>query len=279
MNKLLRANFARMWKSRSFWLGVLVMCGLLLWDLAKAVHYVLDTPEAVIDPSVFLFMRCMPVLLVVAVFTGFFVGTENSNKTVNNKIIAGHSRTVIYLANLVVCSSAGLIFYLTPMVLTLGLGIPLLGPITGSPDILLGTLLSSMLTIIAAVSIFTALSTLISNNAIGIVTVVLLCLGMISFSGSLRDALLEPEYIMGGVTTIDGEVIFEDAHEKNPLYLDGVKRTLYQITFDFLPAGQMEQYSSYTLPENVGWFPVYSGIVTFLTSAIGIWGFRKKDLA
>ena len=72
---------------------------------------------------------------------------------------------------------------------------------------------------------------------------------------------------------------FEYIYEENPLYLRGARRTVYQITFDFLPTGQMRQYSSYELPEHVGWFPVYSGIVLFLASAIGIWGFRKKDLA
>lgn len=278
MNKLLSANFSRMWKSKSFWLGILITCSVMLYDLAKAVHYVRNTPGTVMDPSAFLFVRRNLVLLAAAVFTGFFIGKENSDKTMHNKIIVGHSRTTIYLANLVVCACAGLMFHLAPTLLAVGLGISLLGPMTGSADILLTTLLISMVTVIAAVSLFTVLSMLISSKTIGIVTVLLLCLGMLYGAEFLGEALAEPETVYGyAVTDVHGSKTAY-ASQSNPRYLDGAKRAVYQLAFDCLPSGQMCQYNLCTLPENVKWFPFYSSALAIVTSFLGIWAFRKKNM-
>ena len=44
--------------------------------------------------------------LVAAVFISLFVGSEYSDGTIRNKLVVGHSRMRIYLANLIVCSIA-----------------------------------------------------------------------------------------------------------------------------------------------------------------------------
>lgn len=88
------------------------------------------------DSSFFSYGLLTPVLL--AVLTAFFVGTEYSDGTMRNKLIAGHGRRDIYLANLVVCIAAGMLLslaYLTPHTC---LGIPLLGAVqTDFPTLVL----------------------------------------------------------------------------------------------------------------------------------------------
>ena len=56
-----------------------------------------------------------------------FIGTEYSDGTIRNKIVVGHSRSTIYLANLLTCCFAGLIMCLCFILPTLAIRIPLFG--------------------------------------------------------------------------------------------------------------------------------------------------------
>ena len=49
--------------------------------------------------------------LVAAILTSMFIGSEYSDGTIRNKLVVGHSRMRIYLANLIVCSVACVLIF------------------------------------------------------------------------------------------------------------------------------------------------------------------------
>ena len=99
MSRLLVSTFIRMLKKVIFWFFVLCM-------FAYGVYTALNiASEArigfVLDRCLF---ECLPLMgLISAIFTSLFIGSEYSDGTIRNKIIVGHSRIRIYLANLIRC--------------------------------------------------------------------------------------------------------------------------------------------------------------------------------
>jgi hypothetical protein len=60
-------------------------------------------------------------------------------------------------------------------------------------------------------------------------------------------------------------------------YVSGTKRTVYEFLYDFLPGCQMRQIAEQN-PENPERLPLYSLLITVVTTACGIFFFRRKDL-
>ncbi len=110
MGKLLRSNLSRLWKDKIFWL---CMGGMLLY----AVVYMLNASQKTISPVTgevytlehYYFMFLAYVDFFFAVVTSMFLGTEYSDGTIRNKLIVGHTRTNVYLANLIVTFVASLL--------------------------------------------------------------------------------------------------------------------------------------------------------------------------
>ena len=116
MSKLLRAHFARLWKEKPFFImcALMFLMGVFLpikhyWDNVRLVS------EWALDDGAFVY--AMFLLILSAVFTPLFVGTEHSDGTMRNQLVVGHRRGTVYLSNLVVCV-AGVVFmslcYLVP---------------------------------------------------------------------------------------------------------------------------------------------------------------------
>ncbi len=112
MCKLLSSNFARLWKSAAFWIiwiCVLIFSVVTISDGAYAVpSYPSYSILATWDYYFFCGAPYMPVAY--AVFISIFVGTDYADGTLRNKLVVGHTRTHVYLANLGVCFVAGLLF-------------------------------------------------------------------------------------------------------------------------------------------------------------------------
>lgn len=104
--------------------------------------------------------------IVLSVFCSLFIGTEYSDGTIRNKIIVGHTRTAVYLSNLVVCMTAGVFICLSCVAASLLVGIPLLGYFQSDIRILLLLLLCSFVMSFAYAGIFTLIAMLNQNKAI-----------------------------------------------------------------------------------------------------------------
>ena len=274
MSKLLSANFLRLRHSRLFWAGMLLMFlfGLLpvlsLYNMH--VRYGYDT---VLDST--LFSYTILIGLVTAIFTSLFVGTDYSDGTIRNKLIVGHTRIAIYLANLVTTGVAALLFCLSCLVSTLALGLPLLGaPVAGLQTLCL-LLFGSLLLAVAFAAIFTMVGMVCSNKAaVAVICLVALMLLMIGSSWVVA-MLAEPEFYEN-YTLTDGEMeVIENV--RNPRYPTGVWRDVLEFLNDFLPTGQSMQYSQ-TQVAHPWLLALWSFLIALGATLAGALVFRRKDI-
>ena len=126
MSKLLRAGFARLKKDKVFWIGIIFM---VVVGLFIPVRNYIDTLESGYESTFdsYFFGFSLFTGVIAAVFVSLFVGKEYSDGTMRNKIVVGHTRSAIYLSNLVVNIVAALITHLAFLLAVSVVGIPCLG--------------------------------------------------------------------------------------------------------------------------------------------------------
>lgn len=277
MNKLLSAGFARLWKNKSFWLGIILLPGIIVLALSSNYKDMkLGYFQADLDD--FLYGAYMYIGIFTAIFAALFLGTEYSDGTIRNKLVIGHSRASVYLSSLAVCFISSLLVSLASTLITFAVGIPLFGlPQTPSLSIVLNYVYGILM--VAALSgIFTLLSMLISNKPVSSVICTVGIFVLMFLTVLIIQRLNAPEMISGGYEmTVDGSVLPQEP-VPNPYYLRGTARTIYEFLRDLLPMGiGMQLNSSGTLQH-----PLQSCLlavfVTVGTTAGGILAFRKKDL-
>ena len=147
MGNLLTAGLRRMVKSRAFLLALLAelaytaLAVLVCWD-----HYAANTGSYTIESVLTAGFGLMGYLsvpsLIAAPLLCVHLGTEYSENTLRNKLIVGHTRPAVYLADLLSCAIAALGLDLLYMLLAGALCVyPVLGMtgrlLTASPGQLL----------------------------------------------------------------------------------------------------------------------------------------------
>lgn len=285
MSKLLRSNFARLWKSRIFWLGMLFSAGLSIFfilmryiDIEQHQEVYANLDESYKNADELIFMGGIIIIFAAAVFIGIFVGTEYSDGTLRNKLIIGHSRSSIYISNLIVCTTAGIIMHLTYIITTILLGNLLLEDSTLTfKKILLLTLMGTA-AMIAASSLLVMISMLIHSKSAGAVAILIATMVMFFASMTIFQRLSTPEY-NDAYSYIDEDtgkpVVVEK--EKNTNYLTGTKRKVYEFLNDFIPTSQF--YKSALLDSSkLDITLIYDGIIILITTTAGIAVFRRKNL-
>lgn len=126
MSRLLKANFARLFGNVQFRILTMLLFGIgclsaVSKRLELQVHMEMfgiskeDIPTGTTQllPEILMFQGGFIVMFAIALFIGQFVGTEYSDHTIRNKLIVGHPKKAVYIANLLVCSIAGIIMHLT----------------------------------------------------------------------------------------------------------------------------------------------------------------------
>lgn len=276
MSKLLSANFARLMKDKIFWIcmGCMSVLGILIpvMNYMQMKKYEFTSS---IDEGFFTYIIYVGILL--SVFCSLYTGTEYSDGTIRNKIAVGHKRAAVYLSNLIVSAAGGFLMCIANMLLTVLVGVPLLGFFRTDIYIIAGVALSSFILFLAFASIFTLVAMLNQSKAI---VAVINILGIFIFLFAaiyIAQKLNEPK-VYEGYTYINeaGEAV-EEADVPNPSYLTGTKRKVYTFLLDFLPTGQMIQLSSMST-EQLPVKAAYSILILILTTGGGIYFFGKKDL-
>lgn len=279
MSKLLRADFARLWKGKIFYIGIAY--ALCVGILSSHTEYreMVSTPGYYPHADNILFGNSPFMPIAAAVFIGLFVGTEYSDGTIRNKLIIGHSRTAVYLSNLIVCLTALFIIHLTAIAAVVAVGFPLVGNVEAPiPSLfLLGGL--SMATVAALTALFLLISMLVHSKANASVTAILLSIVLVVAAMSIHSRLQEPEYYDTYVYSYtDGADESEyTEQEKNPDYLSGTKRRVYEFLDDFLPSCQMLQIAGQA-PTSPVRLPLYSLLIFAATTGCGCFFFRRKNL-
>ena len=281
MNKLISANFARLFKNGAFILYMIFSGGLSLFmifmryaDYHKHMEYYNN-----IDPTYHTMdsIACVGLLYLmfaVPVFVGNFVCTEYSDGTIRNKLIVGHKRIDIYLANLIVCTAGTLMGLLLHLLINFTVGIALCGIEELTVSEILKLTLFGLIAFISLTAIMVMVSMLVKSKAGASVTALILTFIMFFTAISLNNRLDAPEYFEYSFDPTIGETV---QNMKNPDYLTGTKRKVYQTIYDVMPSSHTYELAM-TSTENVGKFAGYDGIMLVVTTALGIILFRKKDL-
>lgn len=285
MSKLLRSNFARLWKSRIFWLGMLFATGLSALlvivrseDIKRYSEIYANQDASYRNADGLIFLGGLYLIFAAAVLIGVFVGTEYSDGTLRNKLIIGHSRSSIYISNLITCIATDIMMHLTYIIITLLLGKLILDiSVLTFKKILLLTLIGTA-AMIAVSSILVMISMLIHSKSAGAVAILIATIVMFMSTVTIADRLSAPEYYEG-YSYIDedtGEKI-DVEREKNTHYPTGTKRKVYEFLNDFLPTSQL--YKAASLDSSKPDIAlIYDGIILLITTTAGIAVFRRKNL-
>lgn len=275
MRKLLKANFSRLRHDRVFWLlaALMVFFGASM-AIVNAVNIRREGAVWMMDFSLLTYTTLAPILT--SVLVALFAGSDYSGETLRNKLIAGHRRGNIYLANLITCCCAGLLLCFA-FVIPQGVLGPLLGgQIQSTPMKLLMYGALSLVLMIAFTALFTLIVMLCQNKSHTVAECILLVFVLIFLGVYITSALNEPEYLAGYSYTENG-VTVEEPETKNPNYISGTKRQVYEFMQDFTPGGQMLRISDMDT-EKPAMLALYDGIILLAATGLGMVFFRRRDL-
>lgn len=222
--------------------------------------------------------QTVAVSVIAAIFIGLFIGTEYSCGTMRNKLVIGHSRGAIYFANLFVCIVAALLLHIAYIAATLACGFIMFGNFITQPLTLLGTFAVSLIVVTAFAAMLLPLSTLIPSKSAGVTTAIMTSFALLILAMLINGSLNEPE-VYEAYTIIDanGEE-YSEPETKNPYYVSGVKREIYEALYDIIPTCQAARIQLDDMPESPAVIPLWSSAVIVLTTACGAVFFRRKDL-
>lgn len=279
MRKLLSAGFARLWKNKIFWAGQILISGVIVLAMVsnyrQQQYYDFTYTSDTFIPGCYMFIGCFT-----AVFAALFLGTEYSDGTIRNKLIAGHGRIDVYLSSLLLTITASLLVCAVSTLVSLAVAIPLFGPPVNLPLLLLKIALGSLL-VLSFAALFTLLAMLIHNKALLSITAVLTFFLLLFAALFVMQRLEEPEYITGQYSmAINGELVQEDP-VPNPSYLRGTKRAVYEFLQDFLPTGQtflLTQGDGSGSPAHPLRMALCSLLLALANTLGGILAFRRKDI-
>lgn len=275
MLKLLRANFFRLWKDKIFLTCAAIM--LLAGAGLPVLHFADNQKNAagwLPDASCFSYAFLVPILQ--SALTALYIGCEYSDGTMRNKCTVGHRRGSIYLANLMVCMTMGAVLCAAYLIPHTGMALMLLGKFESAPQTILLYIVLNLVLMLAFSSIDTLVAMLCQNKAYSTAACILLAFALLFWGIRITSALHEPEYYSAYSYTENG-VTVEAPEERNPNYLTGAKRQVYEFLYDFTPGGQVLQLASQST-EHPSRLALYSGVLIVLTTCGGILAFRRKDL-
>lgn len=283
MSKLLVSTFFRMLKKVVFWVLLICMLAYGVYSASNAASEV--STDFALDGCIFEFVPFMG--LAAAIFISLFVGSEYSDGTIRNKLIVGHSRMLIYLANLIVCSIACVLISLAYVAGITVVSSSKGGKLLTETSVIAMCLICSLFVSIAFTSIMTMLAMLNTNKAGNVVISMILALVLLVSSSYIYQRLNEPEMYDNYVSVNEVGIPTQVEQHPNPLYIDGTPRAVLEVINDLLPSGQAMQLAdafdsggiSNKDIEYVPYrWPVYSLMMIALTSGLGIVFFNRKEI-
>lgn len=322
MIRLLRANFSRMFRSWYFRLGMLISIVLNIY--LPVVNYInMQThsdwynledsdPEAQMEflrsincHESYMFIGGMFCMFIVPVIIALFIGTDYSDGTIRNKLMVGHRRCDIYLANLITAVSSAELVLLSGMAVSYLTGLIFFKyTYLSAVEILVFILVGIFIT--ASISaICTFLAMIIPSKAGGMTASIMTSFVLMISGGSIGSALESPRYYDDGVYehTDTGEIYefdnlldemsLKELHEygltasdidklepmrtENPYYPKGLKRKIYVWIQEATPGCQYMSLQSWNKDFNDTSF-AWSAFFIVVTTATGILMFRKRNL-
>lgn len=276
MRNLLSAGLIRLRRDKIFWLSCIVAAALeTVYVLSSWRDGRTTGVYSNLDRIYFLFSAVIGFLS--ALVCAFYIGPEHGDGTLRNKLISGHTRQSVYLANLLLTSLASVIMCLFAVVPALALGLPLLGSFK------MGAVRATVCTLgifglsLAFASIFTMLVMLIKSRVASSVAVLVLALLFLVAGSYIYNRLDAPPTIQGYEMYMNGNLVPVDP-TPNPAYLgEGPLRDVYRLLDVFLPGGQSIHYCDLSA-DHVGRMLACDVILILMTTSFGLVLFRRMDL-
>ena len=268
MGNLLHAGLSRLVRSRAFLLAVLAelaytaLVVLVCWDHYAAGSYNY-TLESVLTAG-FGLMGYLPIpSLIAAPLLSLHLGMDYSDNTLRNKLIVGHTRTEVYLADLLTCVIAAVGLDVLYLLLA---GALCVYPVLGMAGTLLRVPAGQLLAWIAAAllaraawaAVMKLTAAALGNRTAASIAGLLLVLAA---AGVCAFAFHELEYLARHPGAADRES----------------RLALWRLLVDTLPTGQYLQVSRLDTP-NLHRLPLLSLAVSAAVTGAGLVLFRRKDL-
>ncbi len=270
MYKLLRAGFFRLKKDIIFWLFMFLTIGIAGFTLFRYT-----SNEGVhLDKIVNEFI--MYIGLFIAIFVSIFIGKEHSQGIIRNKIIVGHSRISIFLANLIISIIASILCEIVYLVLVFLIGIPLFGQMQMPLSQFAMLLLNAVLVIISFCSIFNFISMICSEITVSTTICIILFITMYVVQASFSLTANTDKYINHTFTDENG-VSHIISQELDPNYPGDEKVKQAKMIYLSIPQGQAMEIGNNDL-DNLKQMPIYSIILICAINILGIYIFSKKEL-
>lgn len=273
MANLINANFARMWKSKYFWLSAAATFAAVLGSVIMSLSF--NHGSTANWDQVILHYFYVP-LFTSAAFAATFLGTEYSDNTVRRKLTVGKTRPQIYLANLVTAAVGGLVItaagQLAPAAVAIYAGAECFSM---SAECFAAGIIVCVCAVIAACALFTLIGMTVAKKSLSVVLTLILMIGAYTVAPRIREKLDVPQVDTITRYGADGqpEAVFE---EPNPEAVTGFTRTVLETVYNVLPFGAVEQAREDTRARAL--LPLYSlGVLAIATTA-GVLAFRRKDI-
>lgn len=261
MISLLSAGFARLFRSLSFRIGCAVM--MLLPVTSVLLTYAdKSNPREPLDG---VYNAGVAVIwFIIAIFVSLFIGRDYDEKTLNNKIIAGHSRISIYLADLIVTLTGAVIMQAAAIIAGSAAAIPLFGMFTEP----FSTVIVTQAVILCGMAVYTALvlfiSTLITSKSHAQAAAMFIVLAM---------------FISGNAVFDNVQKLRDQAVQQNIPYTELVpENSVKDILYYALPASQADVVIRGGMPEKAGEMIGIDIAAAILFTAAGMFMFRRKNI-
>ena len=264
MRNLLHANLRRLVRSKAFLIALLAelayaaLAVLSCWDhCAIGDQYTL---EYVLTAG-YVQLSYLPIpTLILAPLLSLYLGADYGNSTLRNKLIVGHTRTEVYLADLAACMVTSVALDVVYLVLSSALCVKPILEISGrllrfSPG---KVFLWVAVLLLARAAVVKLVVTVLGNRTAASIVVLLLVVAAALIS----------------TTGID-----EVSYLSRNLMVDGNADRManWQLALDILPTGQYYQVSRLDTP-NLWRMPLLSLAAIAASTGAGLLFFRGKDL-
>ena len=279
MRKLLSANFSRLWRSKIFWvLEVLsAILGAVFYILAIINTKNIGENWYLASGNYYFYIGLVIVGAIMAVFSAFYIGSEYDQGTIRNKLNVGCIRNSIYLANLIIVVTAGVLFTMTHIAASVVVGLPFLGGLMWDALAPIGWRIPTAMVMFlcyAAVSTFIAMQD--SNKSRSLIISFVFALVIILGGLYIYGALQEPEFTTRMIMQEDSSYLRQEGIP-NSRYIRGTARTVYTFIEACIPSTQ-----GLNIARSEGVFNPLAIIcqlcVTALFTGAGMALFKKKDI-
>lgn len=295
MNKLLRADMARLFKGKIFLLEVLIMFLAPVWAVisnlvdSRRYDYIASTEGSLFASAVFAAF-CMVVLVPA------FIGTEYNDKTIRNKMIVGHGKGKIFLSNMVTMLAASAILVTAWNISHLTLGAIFLG-FCYPFELNLLILLAVYISVFASTALFVLISMFVSSKyGAAIVTTGIFFFLLVYSLGVMERLAAQPTItafysesntdmdIYGYETDMTEEELAElktnfiEETIPNPNYIEeGTFKEILKISVYCNPAAQAIDLPS---DHSIGfeWYFIYDIILIAVLSFLGAVIYKRKEI-